>query len=50
MWDVVGDVREDIFGCVHAIQDLVLRQHIIDGLPLWQDGGHLQPLPSLICG
>lgn len=50
MWDTVGDVCEDIFGCVHAIQDLVLRQHIIDGLPLRQDRGHLQSLLRLVCG
>lgn len=50
MWDTVGDVCEDIFGCVHAIQELVLRQHIIDGFPLGQDRGHLQSLLCLLCG
>lgn len=50
MWDAVGDVCEDIFGCVHAIQDRVHTQHVIDGLPLWQDGGHLQPLLGVLFG
>lgn len=50
VWDVVGDVCEDVFRCVHAIQDLIHRQHIVDGLPLRQDGGHLQQLLSLLCG
>lgn len=34
MWDVVGDVREDMLGGIHAIQELIIRQHINDGLPL----------------
>lgn len=50
MWDAVGNVCEDIFSCVHAIQDCVHTQHIIDGLPLWQDGGHLQPLLGVLNG
>lgn len=49
VWDVVGNVCEDVFGCVHAIKDLIIRQHIVDGLPLRQDRGHLQPLLSLLC-
>lgn len=48
--DVVGDVCEDVFGCVHAVQHLVHTQHIIDGFPLRQDGGHLQPLLGLFHG
>lgn len=50
VWNAVGDVCKDIFGGVHAIQDLVLRQDIVDGFPLRQDGRHLQPLLRLFCG
>lgn len=50
MWDVVGDVREDIFGGIHAIQELIIRQHINDGLPLRQDWRHLQQLLRLFFG
>lgn len=48
VWDVVGDVCKDIFGCVHPIKDLILRQHIVDRLPLRQDRGHLQQFLSLL--
>lgn len=34
MRDVVGDVGEDMLGGIHAIQELIIRQHINDGLPL----------------
>lgn len=34
MWDVVGDVREDMLGGIHAFQELIIRQHVNDGLPL----------------
>lgn len=50
MWDVVGDIREDIFGCIHAIKELLFRQHINYGLPLWQNGRHLQQLLCLFFG
>lgn len=50
MRDVVIDVCEDEFGCVHAIKDLILREHIADGLPLWQDGRHMEQLLSLLFG
>lgn len=49
MWDVVGDICEDVFGCINAIKHLVLRQHITDGLPLRQDRGHLQQLLCMLC-
>lgn len=48
--DVVGDVCEDVFGCVHAIQHLVHTQHVIDGFPLRQDRGHLELLLGLLHG
>lgn len=50
MRDVVGDICEDVFGCINAIKHLVLRQHITDGLPLRQDRGHLQQLLCMLCG
>lgn len=25
MWGVVGDVREDVFGRIHAIEELIIR-------------------------
>lgn len=50
MWDVVGDVREDVFGCIHAIEELIIRQHVNDGFPLWQNGRHLQQLRCLFFG
>lgn len=50
MWDVVCDVCEDVFGCVHAIQNLVNTQHIIDRFPLRQYRGHLQLLLGLLNG
>lgn len=50
MRDVVGDICEDIFGCINAIKHLILRQHIVDGLPLRQDRGHLQQLLCMLCG
>lgn len=50
MWNVVGDVREDVFGCIHAIEELIIRQHVNDGFPLWQNGRHLQQLLCLFFG
>lgn len=42
MWNVVGDVREDIFCRIHSIQELIIRQHVNNGLPLRQNRRHLQ--------
>lgn len=50
VWYVEGDVSEDVFGCVHALQDLVLRQDIVDGLPLRQHWRHLQQPLGLLPG
>lgn len=47
---VEGDVSEDVSGCVHALQDLVLRQDIVDGLPLRQHWRHLQQPLGLLPG
>lgn len=50
MWHVVGDVREDMLGGIHAVQELIVRQHVLDGLPLRDNGRHLQQVLCLFFG